>query len=94
MEKFLEKLKKAIRECAKAHRVEFLDLSEEYQLAVKSESVPVLADMQMICDAFFGTHQCIEVGWGYTNIMYDEVDFLPEIDENLLKMALPSGTVI
>ena len=94
MKEFIEKLKKAVRECAKAHGVEFCDWSEESQLAVKSESVPVLADMQMICDAFFGSHRCIEVGWGYTNIIYDETTPLPEIDESLLKMALPDGTVI
>ena len=94
MNEIIEKLKEAVRQCANAHSVEFCDWSTESQLAVKSESVPVLADMQMICDAFFGSHRCIEVGWGYTNIIYDETAPLPEIDENLLKMALPAGTVI
>lgn len=94
MAEIIEKLKEAVRQCANAHSVEFCDWSEESQLAVKSESVPVLADMQMICDAFFGSHRCIEVGWGYTNIMYDEIAPLPEINEELLMMALPAGTVI
>lgn len=94
MKEFLEILKNAVRECADAHSVEFCDWSEESQLAVKSESVPVVADMMTICEAFFGSHQCIEIGWGYTTIMYDEATPLPEINEELLMMALPAGTKI
>ena len=94
MEKFLEKLKNAVRECASAHGVEYCDWKEDAQVAVKSESVPVVADIMTICEAFFGSHQCIEIGWGYTTIMYDETPPLPEINEELLMMALPAGTVI
>ena len=94
MNEIIEKLKEAVRQCANAHSVEFCDWKEDTQVAVKSESVPVLADMQMICDAFFGSHRCIEVGWGYTTIMYDETPPLQEINEELLMMALPAGTVI
>lgn len=94
MAEIIEKLKEAVRQCANAHSVEFCDWKEDAQVAVKSESVPVVADMMTICEAFFGSHQCLEIGWGYTTIMYDETPPLPEINKELLMMALPTGTVI
>ena len=66
----IENLKKVLKLCAEAHNnCEFADWEEEGQLGIKSESVPLVADVRMILDAFFGagTHD-ISVEWGYTTI--------------------------
>ena len=49
----VETLIKALKTCAEAHGAEFCDWSEEEcQVALKKESVPVLSDVKMICEAF------------------------------------------
>ena len=91
----LENIKSALAACAKAHNAELLDLSEECrQIAVKSETVPTVNDVKMICEAFFGTASVVEVGYGFTNVYLDEVPFKESVDEVTLYMALPYGTII
>lgn len=93
MKPSLDLLKKALKACAKAHGAEFKDWSrDDNQLGIKSESVPVVADVRSICQALYGHCAMIEVGWGYTVVFLDEAKFLDEADENLLRMSLPSGT--
>lgn len=93
MKATLEILKKALGACAKAHRAELCDWSEyDRQIAIKSESVPVVADVRMICEAFYGNSSMVEVGWGYTNVYEDEAPMLSEVDGQKLRLALPHGT--
>lgn len=97
MKATVENLIKAVKACAKAHNAEFCDWSDgDDQLGVKSESVPVVADIRMIAQAFGGGHGAVEVGWGYTTVYIDALVIDPEVDvdEKTLAMALPKGTVL
>lgn len=87
-----EYLKKALKACAEAHGAEFCDWSEDdCQVALKTESVPALNDVKMICEAFYGRSTMVETGWGYTTIYLDEGTFLDEVDGTLLSLALPKN---
>ncbi len=92
IEPTIENFKKAMKICADAHHSEYADWEEDMQVAIKSESVPVVADVRSICDAFFGNHNMIDVDWGYTNVYLDEGEFLPKVNTTVLMMALPHGT--
>ncbi len=85
----------AMKICAEAHNAELADWRDEGQVAINSESVPVMSDVWNICDAIFknGHEDAVEVGWGYTNVYLDAPGgFLDEINMELLLMALPYGT--
>jgi hypothetical protein len=87
-----ENLKKALKACAEAHCTEFFDWSEgECQVALKKESVPVLSDVKMICEAFYGRSSMVETGWGYTTVYLDEGSFLDKVDGTLISLALPKN---
>ena len=90
----VELLKKALRKCAEEHNVPSEEWSEDGQFGIKSESVPVVADVRSICTALCGNASAVETGWGYTNVYLDEAEynFLPEANEVILRMALPAGT--
>lgn len=87
-------LRKALKASADAHKVEFKYWRNDAQMALKSESVPVIGDVQMICDAFYGNHEMVDVCCGYTCVFLDESEFLPQVNEMLLGLALPYGTVL
>lgn len=84
----LENLKEAMRRCATAHNANFCDWSDEDQLAIDKENVPVCADVRTICEAFFGTFSPIDSDWGYTTVWLT-VPFLREVNVPLLNSALP-----
>lgn len=88
MEANLTNLKDALQKCATAHGAKFCDWSDEDQLAIDKANVPVMADVRMICEAFFGTFSPIDEDWGYT-VVWLQVPFLSEVNEQLLAMALP-----
>lgn len=88
MEANLENLKQAMQRCAKAHGANFCDWSDEDQLAIDKANVPVMADVRMICEAFFGTFSPLDEDWGYTVVWLD-MPFMNEVNEQLLNMALP-----
>lgn len=94
MEANLENLKDAMRQCAEAHNAKFCDWSDEDQLAIDKINVPTLADVRMICEAFFGTCTPLDADddWGYT-VVYLDMPFLLEVNEQLLSMALPYKAV-
>ena len=92
MEPTIELMKKALRSCADAHHVEYKEWTEEQQIGIHSESVPLVSDVRMICEAFCGNTRMVETGWGYTTLYLDDVIFLPEVDETSLRLALPIGT--
>lgn len=85
-------LRKALKASAEAHKVQFKWWRNEGHMSLESESVPVLADVRMICEAFYGQAGMIEVNWGYTIVWLGEANFLPEVDEKKLYLALPYGT--
>ena len=88
----VETLIKALKTCAEAHGAEFCDWSEEEcQVALKTESVPALNDVKMICEAFYGRSSMVETGWGYTTVFLDEESFLEKVDKTLLSLALPKN---
>ena len=90
MKTTIELLKKSLQACADAHGADFCDWSgEECQLAVKSETVPVVNDVRMICEALYGRSSMVETGWSYTTVYLDEAPFLEDVDETLLSLALP-----
>lgn len=84
---------KALKASAKAHNVEYKYWRNDGQIVVRSENVPVVADVRMICEAFFGNSDMVEVDWGVTCVWLGE-NFLPEVDEITLQFALPHGTVL
>lgn len=92
----LTNLRKALKACAKAHNARFCDWSGEGQLGVHSVTPAAVCDVQMIMDAFYGRHDMVEISWGYVVIWLEEmmVRNKREVDETLLKMALPYGTEI
>lgn len=88
MEANIENLKQAMQRCAKAHGAQFCDWSDEGQLAIDKANVPTIADVRMICEAFFGTFSPLDEDWGYT-VVWLGMPFLKEVNEQLLAMALP-----
>lgn len=86
----LENLKQAMQRCAEAHGAQFCDWSEEDQLAIDKDNVPTVADVRMICEAFYGTFSPLDTDWGYTTV-YLGMPFLPEVNVQLLNMALPQS---
>lgn len=88
MEANIENLKQAMQRCAKAHGAQFCDWSDEDQLAIDKANVPVMADVRMICEAFFGTFSPLDEDGGYT-VVWLGMPFLKEVNEQLLNMALP-----
>lgn len=96
MKATIKSLVKALSACAEAHKVEFKDMSDEPgespQALLKSESVPVQADVRLICEAFFGSASMVEVGWGFTTVFFDEKPLLSNVNEQKLALALPAGT--
>ena len=86
-------LRKALKASADAHNVEFHWWRNDGQMTLKSESVPVLADVRMICDAFFGHHTMVDTDWGYTVVWLGD-GFREKVDEISLALALPAGTEI
>ena len=93
---------KALRATAKAHNVKFENWLEDGQVGIKSESIPVVADVKSIVGAFcnnLNAHGLVEVGYGYTTIfidscMYDFKKEMSSIDVMQLEMALPADTKI
>ena len=87
----IENLKEAMRRCAEAHRAEFFDWEETSdQLCIGTSRVPVIMDVRMICEAFYGTFSPFDAEDGYT-LIHLGMPFLPEVDEELLNMALPAS---
>ena len=84
----LSNLKDALQKCATAHHAKFCDWSDEDQLAIDKTNVPIVADVRMICEAFFGTFSPLDEDFGYT-VVWLQVPFLHEVNEQLLRMALP-----
>jgi len=92
----LTNLRKALKACAKAHGAKFFDWSREGQLGINSDTPATVCDVQTIMDAFYGRHNMTEVSWGYVTIWLEQMMLRnsSEVDEPLLKMALPYGTVL
>ena len=86
-------LRKALKASADAHGVEFHWWRADGQMALKSESVPVLTDVRLICKAFFGHSDMVETDFGYTVVWLGD-GFREKVDEITLALALPYGTEI
>lgn len=91
MEPTIELLKKALRICADAHHVEYKEWTADSQIGIHSESIPVVSDVRMICEAFCGNTRMMETDWGYITIYLEDVVILPGVDETSLRLALPFG---
>ena len=101
MKTTIKNFKKAVQACASAHRVEFVQNDSKFGIVrywtVMSKSVPVLADLEMICEAFGGN-----ISLGVSDTFNDTIiwwhDLIErqdnEVDEMLLGLALPYGTTI
>ena len=96
----IQNLKSVLSLCAQAHKCEYKDYSSMHEIALFSATIPLVADVRMILDAFYGTHPCdcypIEVYalFGCTSInLYPTMDTDSEVkDPQLLSLALPHGT--
>ena len=93
-----ERLIKALIKCAESHKVEYHlydEDKEDVQFAVMTTSIPVVADMQTIAEAFYGRYSGLvhtDYSWGYSDFLLDYFPMLDKVDESLLAMALPYGT--
>lgn len=96
MKATLANLNKALKACAKAHNVQYKWWREDGQMTLHGDTVPVIADVQLIVKAFYGNYQgIVEVDWGYTNVWLDSsMDSDHDVDEALMYLALPYGTKI
>ena len=94
MKATIKNLKKALKACAKAHNCDFEDWSEDGEFGLHSTTVPVVADVRMILESFYGTHEMCEVAAGFTSVeLYDYMDDKKrDVDELTLSLALPYGT--
>jgi len=89
----LTNLCKALEACAKAHNAKFSDWSDEDQFCVWSSTPATICDVQMICEAFFGHHDGVEVQCDLDCItIWLCNDYKPEVDEQKMYLALPYGT--
>jgi hypothetical protein len=89
----LTNLRKALKVCAKAHNCDFNDWSDEGQLGVWSTTPATICDVRMICEAFFGSSEPAEVSDSVNCItVWLCYEFLPEVDEDKMYLALPYGT--
>ena len=92
----LTNLIKALKACAKAHNAEFESWANEGQLGIWSVTPGTICDVQMICEAFFGKTEApgpMEVNHDVDCItIWLCYDFLKEVNEQLMYMALPHGT--
>ena len=85
----------ALKKCAKSHRVEINIYDEDpddVQVALMSTSVPVVSDVEMIAEAFYGSSRPVvhvDYGWGFVDLLLDCRPMLEKVNEELLKMALP-----
>lgn len=88
-----DRIKRAIARCAEAHHCEYTDMGKE--VLVKGDSPALICDLKLIARAFFGreTPVWIETTWRFTTVVLI-YDFLDEVDEDLLRLALPYGTEI
>lgn len=92
----LTNLRKALKACAKAHNVEYHWWRDDQQITLQSESVPVVSDVRQIVEAFYGSASgIVEVNYGYT-IVWEDIfmNTKDEVNEQLLYLALPYGTVL
>lgn len=87
----------ALKECARSHKVEinvYDDDPTDVQVALMSNSIPVVSDVKMIAEAFYGqSYPVVHVdnSCGFVDLCLDCRPMLEKVDEALLKMALPSG---
>lgn len=95
MEANIQNLKKALAACAQAHGAELEDwLQDDGQIAIAAETVPVVNDVHMICEAFYGSACMVDAKYGYTNVFAYDYPMMEAVNEPLLKLALPKGTEI
>ena len=89
----MERLIESLLACANAHGYNSEYVSEYNQVVVFGIGVPLLSDLRDIVMAFYGIGcgDCVDAddSWGTTTIYLDEYEFLDEVDEDRLKMALP-----
>lgn len=83
----------ALRACASFHSAAFEDWSDEGQIGIEGETIPILADVRSILQSFYKPEfvEC-EQGWGYTTAYLYGEDINPfkeKVDEERLLMALP-----
>lgn len=88
----------ALKACAKAHKAEcnvYDEDEDDVQVAIMTNKLPAYADVCSIVEAFYGTSDVIVKNDTTFNCIEVLLDYLPmqdEVDEELLKMALPRGT--
>ena len=87
----LELFKQSLDKSAKAHNVRYEDDTEHKVIRFETASIPLMADMQFICEAIFeNTHNAVfQDSEGKLVVCYRERFFKKEVDEQTLKLALP-----
>ena len=98
MKATIANLKKALKACAYAHGVEYKWWRDDEQITLNSEDVPVVSDVRMIVESFYGADEVpglVETGWGCTTVyLFDDMNTKKDVDEQLLALALPNGVTI
>lgn len=92
-----KRLIKALIKCAKSHHVDFGLYNEDpndMQFCIMSANVPVVTDVSIITEAFFGSTRPVYVdrSWGTVTVFMDTLPFLEHEDEQMIAIALPYGT--
>lgn len=87
----LELFKQSLDKSAKAHNVRYEDDTEHKVIRFETASIPLMADMQFICEAIFeNTYNAVfQDSEGKLVVYYRERFFKKEVDEQTLKLALP-----
>lgn len=87
----LELFKQSLDKSAKAHNVRYEDDTEHKVIRFETASIPLMADMQFICEAIFeNTYNAVfQDSEGKLVVCYRERFFKKEVDEQTLKLALP-----
>ena len=99
MKTTINNFRRACQACAEAHRVAFVENGSKFGVEkywrIKSATVPVFADLEMICEAF-GCEHAAFLAFGETFICwFDLVERQDnDVDMELLRPALPYGTTI
>lgn len=96
MKATVKNLDKALKACAKAHKVDYKWWKEDGQITLHADSIPVIADVVMIVESFYGSaNGIVETNFGYTTVwLYNDMDTENDVNESLMYMALPFGTKI
>lgn len=85
----VENLIKVIELSAKAKRVNMT--INDCQIVIQSDSPATICDIQGIVEAFTGSVDAVESGYGYTIVDLEEIEFQDKVNNEEVAMYIPLG---